>query len=37
VNFKLERHSFACSLLMMLPLDGVAAIREALDDFLASF
>lgn len=37
VNFKLERHGFACSLLMMLPLDGVAAIREALDDFLASF
>ncbi|WP_018409797.1 hypothetical protein [Methyloversatilis thermotolerans] len=37
VNFRLERHSFACSLLMMLPADGVGAIRQALDDFLASF
>lgn len=37
VNFRLERRSFACSLLMMLPVDGMAAIRLALDDFLASF
>lgn len=37
VNFRLERHSFACSLLMMLPADGVGAIRRALDDFLANF
>ena len=36
VNFRLERHCFACSLLMMLPQDGVAAIRHALDDLMAS-
>lgn len=37
VNFRLEKHSFACSLLMMLPADGVSAMRRALDEFLANF
>lgn len=37
VNFRLERHSFACTLLMMLPCEGVNAIRYALDDFLSNF
>lgn len=37
VNFRLERQCFACSLLMMLPEEGVRIIGSALDEFLARF
>ncbi|TVO58650.1 hypothetical protein [Denitromonas halophila] len=36
VNFSLEKRSFACHLIMLLPEDQILVLRDAIDRFLAS-
>lgn len=35
VNFKLERRSFSCNLLVLMPEDELETVRDALDTFIA--